>query len=226
MVLHDCFHRGSSLISNSVSVLDLVLQELAASLGNALLITGQTCGSSAVALYAGNCDCLNLIPASSLSSLNSSLAAHCSSILVAGAYEGQNLRCIDVGINCNDRCGLASDQGLNEVSLQRSDNECIVCAGVQVGLDHILLLVVSGLGGSALNLNLYVRVVLGVSLSASLNVAPVLGSSRLQDNVNRATGSGASVIAAILLGVVSRGRRTAAASCKACNHSASHQHSK
>ncbi len=225
MVLHDCFHRGSSLISNSVSVLDLVLQELAASLGNALLITGQTCGSSTVALYTGDSDCLDVGPASSLGSLNSSLAALCSSVLVTGTYERQNLRCIDVGINSDDRVGLAGDQRLNQISLQRSDYECIVCAGVQVGLDHVLLLVVSGLGGSALNLNLYVRVVSSVSLCTSLYVAPVLGSSGLQDNVNAvAAGAALSAVAAVV--VTARGSGTAAASCKACNHSAGHQHSK
>ncbi len=89
------------------------LQELAASLGDALLVTVQTSGSGAVALYAGNCDSLNLIPASVLCSLDSFLAAQCSCVLVAGTYEGKYLGSVDVGVNSDDRIALASDQGLN-----------------------------------------------------------------------------------------------------------------
>ena len=182
MVLHNSLHAGDGLVSHGVGVLNLVIQEGAASgldAGSVALHTGLVGG---VALNAGDLNALDLFPAALLGQLGSSLAAQLAGGLVAGTDEGQDLGGVNVSVDGHDGLGLALDHVGDHVGLQGSDDITVDVSVVHVGLDHVLLLIVSGLGGSALDLDLDIGMISHVSLSTGNNIAPILGGGGLQDN--------------------------------------------
>ena len=219
MCLHDSFHSGGSTVSSCVCVLYLVAQESAACLFNASLVAVHTSGVGLVALYACDLDALDIGPAGSLGSLYSSLAALLGSSFVTGTYEGLNLRCLKVGVDSNDRQLGAAYELSRRIGLQRRDNNAVIAAGAEVGLDHVLHFIESGLRARALNLyrNL-VRMLGSVILSARLYILPVLGSQGLQDNADLVAAAG-SGCATVLTAVIGRGRIAAAA----CGHRQCHR---
>ena len=225
MCLHDSFHSGGSAVSSCICVLYFIAQEGAACFFNASLVAVHTSGVGLVALYACDLNALDVGPSGSLSSLYSSLAALLGSSFVTGTYEGLNLRCREVGVDSNNRQLGAADQLRCRIRLQRRNNNAVIRAGAEVGLDHVLHFVESGLRARALNLNRnLVRMLGSVIFSARLYVLPVLSSQSLQNNADLvlATGRRRRRIAAVTA-VTARG--TAAATCghRQC-HRACQQH--
>ena len=117
MGLHDSFHSVNSFVSDCICILSLVRQECAAALLDALLITSHTSSIGCVTLNACNFDAVDFRPTSFLGELYSSLCAGLSSCLVTSTYERNNFRCINVGIDCNNRGGLTRNQVCNQVRL-------------------------------------------------------------------------------------------------------------
>ena len=182
MVLHNSLHAGDGLVSHGVGVLNLVIQEGAASgldAGSVALHTGLVGG---VALNAGDLNALDLFPAALLGQLGSSLAAQLAGGLVAGTDEGQDLGGVNVSVDGHDGLGLALDHVGDHVGLQGSDDITVDVSVVHISLDHVLLLIISGLGSSALDLNVNIGMILLVGLGTGDNIAPVLGGCGLQDD--------------------------------------------
>ena len=151
MALHDALHAHGCLVRYRISILYLICEERAASAVNALLETGAACICGGVALYACNISCFNLIPACCLRRLDSFLAAACRCILLADADERNLLRCIKVRVDCENGHIRAAHQRGRHIALKRCDNHGIVLVGVQIGFDHVLLLVIGGFRGRALH---------------------------------------------------------------------------
>ena len=219
MRLHDRFHGVYSLICNCVCILGFLLKEGAASFVDALLIAFITCGIGRVTLYTADFDAFDLFPACCLCCLYCSLAALCCCIFVAGADEGNNFRCIKIGINRKDR-GLGSlYQRCCLIALQRSNDDGIICAGLNVSLNHVLLLIVCSLRGCALYINGYAEI-LCRCFCASLYILPVLCRGRLENHTDLCTVCAAAAGACCLL-VTAAG---AAASTQTCQHSTCQEH--
>ena len=105
------------------------------------------------------------------------------------------------------------------IRLQRRNNNAVIAAGAEVGLDHVLHFIESGL--RAWTLNLYcnlVRMLGSIVLSARLYILPVLGRQGLQDNADLVAAAG-SGCATVITAVIAR-RSTAAATC---GHRQSHR---
>ena len=219
MCLHDSFHSGGSAVSSCICVLYFIAQEGAACFFNASLVAVHTSGVGLVALYACDLNALDVGPSGSLGSLYSSLAALLGSSFVTGTYEGLNLRCREVGVDRNDRQLGAADQLRCRIRLQRRNNNAVIRAGAEVGLDHVLHFIECGL--RAWTLNLYrnlVRMLGSIILSARLYILPVLGSQSLQDNADLVAAAG-SGCATVITAVIGRGRIAAAA----CGHRQCHR---
>ena len=223
MCLHDSFHSGGSAVSSCVCVLYFVAQEGTACFFNASLVAVHASGVGLVALYACDLNALDIGPAGSLGSLYSSLAALLGSSFVAGTYEGLNLRCREVGVDSNNRQLGAADELRRGIRLQRRDNNAVIAAGAEVGLDHVLHFIERGL--RAWTLNLYrnlVRMLGSIVLSARLYILPVLGSQGLQNNADLVAAAG-SGCATVITAVIGRGRIAAACGHRQC-HRACQQH--
>ena len=151
MALHDALHAEGCLVRYCVSILHLVCEEGAACAVNALLEAGAACVGGRVTLNACDVGRFDLIPAGCLRRLDSLFAAACRCILLADADERNLLRCIKVRVDCEDGHIRAADERRRHIALQRSDNHRVILAGVQIGFDHILLLIVCGFGGRALH---------------------------------------------------------------------------
>ena len=219
MCLHDSFHSGGSAVSSCICVLYFIAQEGAACFFNASLVAVHTSGVGLVALYACDLNALDVGPSGSLGSLYSSLAALLGSSFVTGTYEGLNLRCREVGVDSNNRQLGAADQLRCRIRLQRRNNNAVIRAGAEVGLDHVLHFIECGLRTWALNLyrNL-VRMLGSIILSARLYILPVLGSQSLQDNADLVAAAG-SGCATVITAAIGRGRIAAAA----CGHRQCHR---
>ena len=219
MGLHDRLHRGGRAVCGRVCVLHFARQELAACLVYAFFIALHACCTGLIALYAGDLNALDLIPASLLSCLYGCDSALLCCCLVAGADIGNDLGSVKVGVDRNDRQLGAADQLRCRIRLQRRNNNAVIRAGAEVGLDHVLHFIECGLRTWALNLyrNL-VRMLGSIILSARLYILPVLGSQSLQDNADLVAAAG-SGCATVITAVIGRGRIAAAA----CGHRQCHR---
>ena len=145
MIRHDTFHAGNSLVSDSICILHFVLKEVAAILLDTCNVAVHTGGVGAVTLNACDLDALDLFPAGILSCLDCCCSACLSGLFVTGSDEGDNLVGRDSAVECHNRSVCVSDQCLDCVCLQRSNDVSIIAAGTQVGLDHVHLLVIRSL---------------------------------------------------------------------------------
>ena len=151
MALHDALHADGRLVGYRVGILHLVCEEGAACAVNAFLEAGAACIGGRVALNARNISGFDLVPAGCLRRLDSLFAAACRSVLLADADKGDFFGSVEVGVDREDRHFGAIHQRGRHIALKRCDDHGVVLAGVQVGLDHVLLLVICGLGGRALH---------------------------------------------------------------------------
>ena len=116
--LHNGFHCGCSLLSQTVAVLHL--NDLAAGFLNAFLVAGQTCFVRLVALYAGNDKDSRLVNTVRLGGFYGCRAAALGSVLVAGADKRELLVRGKVGIECDyNLIGVRNQRG-SRIRLQRS----------------------------------------------------------------------------------------------------------
>ena len=179
MGLHDGFHRVDRTVSCCISVLGFILQEVAAALLDACHVAGLTRLAGRLTLYTTDLNCLNLGPASGLCSLYGSLSAQLCCGFVTGADKAQNLRGVrNVAVNRDDRSGLACNQRLDGLSLQRCDDVSVIIRRVKIGLDHSNLLFKSGFRGRTLDI--YLNAML-CAICLSLAVLPILSCQRLKD---------------------------------------------
>ena len=151
VALHDALHAEGRLVGYGVRVLHLVREERAARTVNALLKAGAACIGGRVTLNACNVGCFDLIPAGCLRCLYGFRAAACRCVLLADADERNLLRCIKIRIDCENRHIRAADERRRHIALKRRDDHGVVLVRVQVGFDHVLLLVIGGFRGRALH---------------------------------------------------------------------------
>ena len=181
MALHDALHAEGCLVRYRISVLHLVCEERAACAVNAFLETGAACIGGRVALNARNISGFDLVPAGCLRRLDSLFAAACRCILLAD--ERNLLRCIKVRVDCEDGHIRAADERRRHIALQRSDNHRVILAGVQIGFDHVLLLVIGGFRGRALHVE-HRASLLGCFLRTCHHVLGVFVRSGLEHDGN------------------------------------------
>ena len=81
---------------------------------------------------------LDIGPAGSLAASTAASPPFLAAASLPVTYEGLNLRCREVGVDSNNRQLGAADELRRSIRLQRRDNNAVIAAGAEVGLDHVL----------------------------------------------------------------------------------------